>query len=277
MAACDGGVGGETPPPAPGIEYAESDAIVVSGSRIRSVPSAPPEEGAAQFLAYSYNAELELPWQRVAEMVRTHEEACFEAGPAVCRVFTSRLEGADTEDAEAYFSFAASRSYMNAFKDGLAAQTEEAGGSVQSFQSEVEDLTREITDTAARLEAKRTLRERLLLLLERDTDDIDDLLEVEREIADVQSEIESTESYLRALRGRVSMDRMTISYEAEWQPVTPRKAQPLAEALQGFVGVVAASLATVITAVASFLPWLLIIVPGLFVLRLLLRSILQRR
>jgi chromosome segregation ATPase len=191
-------------------------------------------------------------------------------------VEVSRLEGADTEDARGFLRFAASRAYMNAFKDSLAAEAGDAGGSVRSFQSEVEDLTRQITDTAARLEAKRALRERLLLLLERAPDDIENLLAVERQLAEVQSDIESTESYLRALRGRVSMDRMSISYEAEWEPMTPGKAKPLQEALQGFIGVAASSLAQVITGVAVALPWLLVGLPALFILLLAVKRGLRR-
>jgi len=145
------------------------------------------------------------------------------------------------------------------------------------MSAEVEDLSRQIVDTSARLEAQMTLRDRLIVLLEKDTDDIGDLLKVEEQLASVQSEIESIESYLRVLEGRVKMDRISINYQSIRKPVTPSTGQPLQEAFSEFFYVVSASLAQMVLFVAAALPWLILIVPGLILLRLFIRSLRRAR
>ncbi|NNU14819.1 DUF4349 domain-containing protein [Parvularcula sp. ZS-1/3] len=258
------------------------EAIPVSGARKRSAAAAPPpssgeaEAPVGQYLAYSYRAELRLPVEVVKPMVSVHEQACREAGPSVCQVLNSSVGGRVEDSVYGQLSFRASKPFMEAFRSGLAAEVNAAEGEVISESSSVEDLTRQITDTSARLDAQKKLRDRLLLLLEKDTDDIGDLLQVERELARVQGEIESTESYLKALEARVSMDRMDLRYQSIRKAVAPSTGEPLTRAFRDFFGIVAESLASVITFVAAALPWLIVAIPGFFIARRFLRAVFRR-
>lgn len=269
------------PEPSPLAMAEEADAISVTGNRKVASPPSPsaePTEGVLdRYLAYEYNAALRLPAGAVADMVAAHEEACLAAGASVCQVLESSVNEQNADVVYGRLTFAATRDYMTAFREGLSGQAEAVDGSVTGMSASVEDLTRQIVDTGARLEAQRTLRERLIALLEKDTDDIGDLLQVERELARVQAEIESTQSYLRTLESRVSMDRITVSYEPIRRPVTPSTAQPLREAFSAFFGVIATSLANVILFIGAALPWLLVVVPALFVLRWLIRRVRKAR
>ncbi|GGY40265.1 DUF4349 domain-containing protein [Parvularcula lutaonensis] len=257
----------------------EADTVAVTGARLKS--GAPPTEqggepSATRYLAYAYSGTLLLPSESVKPVLSRHEEACIAAGPSTCQVLESSVEERNADSVFGTLSFRATRDYMNAFRAGLAAEAEAVKGSVVSMNASVEDLTREILDTSARLEAQRKLRDRLLVLLEKDTDDVGDLLQVERELARVQSEIESTESWLRALEGRVSMDRMTLSYQSIRKPVTQSTGQPLAEAFRNFFYVVSESLAAVILFVAAALPWLIVAIPALFLLRFAINRIRRK-
>ena len=131
--------------------------------------------------------------------------------------------------------FSATRAFMDPFRESLALEAEAAEGRLVSMSAEVEDLSRQVVDTSTRLEPQITLRERFIALLEKDTDDIGDLLEVEEQLANVQSEIESIQSYLRVLEGRVKMDRISICYQSIRRPVTPSTGQPLQEAFGVFL------------------------------------------
>lgn len=272
LAACNDQADYRPSEPVAYAEALEADAVTVSGARMKSAapPSAEPAAGeptTTRYLAYAYDSTLRLPSGSVAAVLGQHEQACLAAGPSVCQVLQSSLEERNADNVYGRLSFAASRDYMAGFRDSLSSDAEAVNGSVVSMNASVEDLTREIVDTAARLEAQQKLRERLLSLLEKDTDDVGDLLQVERELARVQAEIESTQSYLRVLEGRVSMDRMDVRYESIRKPVTPETTRPLANAFRDFFYVVSESLAAVVLFVAAALPWLIIAIPALFILR----------
>lgn len=277
-------------------EEAEADTIVVTGSRIRSEKMAAPvavdalqssdmaaspmgsgsaderDDSIPRQLAYEYDATLRLPAKAVSVVLADHEARCQAAGPKVCQVISSSVSEQNKDYIYGILQIRATKDYMNSFREGLSKEAEEADGQLVSMNARAEDLTRQITDTSARLEAQKTLRERLLRLLERENDDVGDLLQIERELARVQSEIESAESWLRTLRARVSMDRLTLTYQSIPKAVTPQTAKPLQDALTSFFSEVAWSLAEVISFIARLLPWLIVIFPGLMFLRVLWRN-----
>ncbi|MEO1656938.1 MAG: DUF4349 domain-containing protein [Pseudomonadota bacterium] len=254
--------------------FVESDTIAVTASRKGAdLEEISTEDTSTQYLAYAYNAELRLPAAAVGATLRRHEQACFDAGPQVCRVLRSSVREKSADSVNGQLEFSAVRGYMTPFREGLAAEAESADGRLVSMSAQVEDLSREIVDTSARLEAQKTLRERLILLLERDTDNVGDLLQVEEQLAFVQAEIESIESYLRVLEGRVKMDRLAIRYQSIRKPVTPSTGRPLQEAFADFFYVVSESLASVVLFIAAAIPWLIVLVPGLFVLSRFARSL----
>lgn len=139
-----------------------------------------------------------------------------------------------------------------------------AGGRLKSEQQRVEDLTRQVLDLRARLDAQRTLRDRLKALLERQDGAVADLLKVEQELARVQGTIESQTSQLRYLEGRVSMNLMTVDYQSVPRAFTPAKRQPLLDAARDFFGILATSVADVIRFIAAALPWVVIGLPVLW-------------
>lgn len=270
---------------APMADAAESEMITVTGSVVRKgsldaaaepASSEGDPGGERRFLAYEYGVDMLLPADKVGVLLSQHEKACMEAGPDVC-IVTGRSIFEETEDdvsGELFFS--ASRSFMDPFRAGLAEQAEAANGTITSETAEVEDLTRQMVDTQANLTAQKKLRERLLVLLEREDGQLRDLLQVERELARVQGQIESTESYLRVLQGRVNRDTMELRYDSIREAVTPSTFSPLSNAIRSVLSIVAESLAAVIMFIAAALPWLIVIIPGIWIFRRLVRSFFSR-
>jgi hypothetical protein len=84
-----------------------------------------------------------------------------------------------------------------------------------------QDVTDEFVDTEARLRALRTLELRLMALLEQSAK-LNDLLQVEQEVARVNGEIERFEGRLRYLRERTSMSTITLTVLAPEQPYVPQ-------------------------------------------------------
>ena len=237
----------------------------VEGESARSPTEDAPQGG--QMLAYAYDAAVMVPPGAVAGVMATHRDACQAAGPSMCQVLSASLFGQDEDRVSAALSFRAAPSYVADFRAALVGDAQDAGGRLVSEQQRVEDLTRQVLDLRARLDAQRTLRERLAALLERQDGAVADLLAAEQELARVQGTIESMVGQLRYLEGRVAMNTMTVDYRSAPQAFTPAKRRPLVGAVRDFFGLMAESVAAVIRFVALALPWVLIGLPALWLLR----------
>ena len=132
-------------------------------------------------------------------------------------------------------------------------------------------------DAAARLEARTTLRDRLQALLETREGDLADLLAVERELANVQAELDAQASVLAALRQRVDTSTLSLSYTAARSPLQPDAYDPIGQALSEVGDVFADSVADILIFLAGLLPWLVIGGPVLALLAWIARRALKRR
>jgi hypothetical protein len=76
---------------------------------------------------------------------------------------------------------------------------------------EVKDVTEEFLDIQARLKTKKELENRYLELLKK-ANSVTELLEVEKQIGQLRSEIESIEGRLNYLKSKVSLSTITITF-----------------------------------------------------------------
>jgi len=167
--------------------------------------------------------------------------------------------------------------WLATFRDGLEADAENAGGEVTSSSQSAEDLTRPILDTQARLDAQVQLRERLTGLLDRQGANIEELIRVERELARVNGDIESATAQLRAMRARVSMSIADLTYQSEIRPISQSTVNPVGEAVRDFAGIVLGGLAVMIRLIAGVLPWLILVIPAIWLLARWRRSVNRRK
>jgi hypothetical protein len=93
----------------------------------------------------------------------------------------------------------------------------DALGPVTSRVVQGEDVTEQCIDADARLKNKVVLRDRLKQLLDKATD-VTDVLAIETELNRVQSDIDSMEGRLKALRGQVEYATITLSLERKPVP-----------------------------------------------------------
>ncbi len=237
----------------------------------------PPPIGAIAQIAYSYVMGLELPAKQVIALRDAHIQLCKSAGPQRCQLLgsSSQMQGEDFVSAQV--NLRGEPKWLEGFRTQIAASTEKADGRVLSNSIGSEDLTRQLIDTEAQLRAKTTLRNRLQDLLASRPGKLRDLLEVERELARVQGEIDSMQSSLAVMRARVSMSDLSIAYQSEGVPVSDATASPTLAAFNDFLGIVSSSFAAVIRLVAALLPWLIIGLPLLWGLRRAWRARKSRR
>ncbi len=225
------------------------------------------------FLAYRYNYGFRLPARAVAATSKSHAQTCLDAGPRLCQVINSSTSAYNEDNVTANLSLRAEPDWLEGFKTSMQSSVEAAKGKMTNNSVSAEDLTRQILDTDARLKAQKTLRDRLQGLLATRDAKLNDLLALERELARVQSQIESATTTLNVLRKRVSMSVVNINYQSESVAVSQSALAPIGRALKGFVGGFSRGLADVINFLAGVLPWLLIVIlPALWLFRRWWRS-----
>ncbi|WP_395647454.1 DUF4349 domain-containing protein [Terricaulis sp.] len=231
-------------------------------------PASPPQQPNAQggpapvlYLAYTYGVGLELPSTSVSSVMDAHIQGCLQAGPRLCQLIGSNKTGDPESSMGGFVQLRGEPNWLRAFMGGLAAQAEANDGRITSQTVNSEDLTRNIVDTEARLRATRTLRDRLQRLLDSRPGRLSDLLEVERELARVQGELDATESALAVMRTRVSMSELTLNYTSKPRSVGSDTFRPLRDALAGFLSVVVVGFAAIITIIAGLIPFAVVIVP----------------
>ncbi|MBK6486633.1 MAG: DUF4349 domain-containing protein [Gemmatimonadetes bacterium] len=84
-------------------------------------------------------------------------------------------------------------------------------GKVESVSSNAEDVGEEFVDLTARTTNARRLEERLITLLATRTGKLEDVLNVERELARVREEIERYDGRLRYLRSRIATSTLSVT------------------------------------------------------------------
>ncbi len=242
------------PAPAPPV-----DALDGSGSR--PGPSQPTGPAPVLYLAYSYAMGLEIPSQRLSGVMDAHIQACTAVGPRQCQLIGSNKSGDPESYMEGYVSIRGEPMWLRTFMGGIEAQVDQADGRIISQTTNTEDLTRAIVDTEARLRALTALRDRLQNLLRSRPGRLADLLEVERELARVQGEIDSIQSNLAVMRTRVSMSELNIQYRSAPRPVGSDTFRPLRNALANFLGIVVGGFAAIVTIIAGLIPIAVVVVP----------------
>ena len=250
--------------PAPSVIVQEAETKVLNGQK-GAVGSGDTPKAAGVYLAYRYGYGLVMPSKSVKATSDKHMQICRDAGARKCQITGSNTNNYSETDIRATLSLRAEPEWLQTFITGMKADVAEVDGRVESENTSVEDLTRAILDTDARLKAQTTLRTRLENLLETRDAKLPDLLALERELARVQAEIESATANLKALRARVSMSVVNLSYTSERVAVSRSSVSPIGSALKEFVGIVSEGVAGVILFFAFMLPWVIfVIIPGAF-------------
>lgn len=145
------------------------------------------------------------------------------------------------------------------------------GGRITARSTHAEDLAEPIADTERELSLLSTHRDRLGEFMKRKDLKVDQVISLSKEISDADRRPEHAESKFAAPRGyRAFDDRTCPSKEAYGAEQTP-----IRDALRSFGVDFRDAVAQVIRFTASFLPWLVIIVPGIVLLRLFWRWITQ--
>ena len=215
----------------------------------------------APMLALAYKLTLVAPADQVRPLMESHQEACERAGPMQCQVLAANASAEGDDKASAELTLRATPAWMRLFRTRAEADAKDLGGRIDEAATEGDDLSTQVVDTEATQRARAAEEARLAELMARRTSSLQDTLAVEQEITRVQGEMDQAASELAAMKTRIAMQTVTVSY-ASPAVVSPRGASaPLQAAERGFMANVYGGLAALLTLASFLLPFALVGAP----------------
>ena len=215
-------------------------------------------------LAYQYAVSFLLPQSKVEVQMKAHQRACEAAGFAKCQVINASANN-DEANISASLSLRGEPVWLASFRGNLQKDAQNAGGRIVNSNVSSQDLTREITDTEARLRALNALRTRLEAIIANRPGKLSDLLEAERELARVQGEIDSFNSNLAVARARVDMSTLELNYASRPAAVNNSALEPLKQSFLNFFRNVVSGFAAVVDLISTALPFALVFAPFVWI------------
>jgi hypothetical protein len=216
--------------------------------------SAAPDVPLRRFLAVRHDLQIRTAADAVDAAWRSANEACAAAG---CEVLASTLTH-DDEQRPAQASLEARvpppPEQVDAFLRRVTAL-----GSVGRHTKTAEDKTGEVIDTEARLKNQAEFRDNLRRLMATPGAKLKDLIEVERELVRVQSEIDSLASRRKVLANETDKVHVLLDISAQPAVLEAGMWAPVRDAVVGAGHVLARSLAALIGLVIVVLPWLAVL------------------
>ena len=79
------------------------------------------------------------------------------------------------------------------------------------------------------------------------------------------------------MRARVSMSIADLNYQSEIRPISRSTVNPVGEAVRDFAGIVLSGLAVMIRLIAGILPWLILIIPAVWLFGRWCRGVNRRK
>jgi len=163
-------------------------------------------------IAYDYKYSFRLPADRVASTQQAHIAACDKLGLARCQLVSS--ESNSGNGAVASLKLRVASDVARRFSAILIDSVAKAGGRAVDQSISAEDVSKEISDTSARIRQRELLVQRLTQILQSRTGKVSELVEAERSVAAAQEELDQAKAWLTQLQGRVAMSDVEIGYAA---------------------------------------------------------------
>jgi hypothetical protein len=207
------------------------------------------QQGPAKHVAITRGFTLRLPSNQVAAVQRKHLDECAKLE---CTVLDTRLEQLNDGRINARISVRVAPDRYPAFAAVITAPPSEVA--VQTERAE--DKTVAVLDADKRLEVKTALRERLTAML-RDSSakSAADLAAIEKELAQVQGDIEAGIAQREYLRTITETVRIDIAYDGRRVVVAGYDFSPIKNSVDGISQTLIASVGWLIWFLAALVPW----------------------
>jgi len=206
-------------------------------------PIAPANAETRKYIALRHHLQIETPAER---MQAAFDEAVKHCEALNCQLLSVRVPPRNVE----------------IFLSGLA-----KSGEIMQHGRDSEDKTNQVVDADARIKNLTELRDRLRIMLTDKSAKFKDIIDVERELANTQSELDGMMSMRKILSQETDLVAVNIDFIAAQGITEQGFFAPVARALKDAGRVMMESFGAVITFVMSAIPWLLIGIPVLWLVR----------
>ncbi len=207
--------------------------------------SADKKTEANRYLAYEHEVSIETDDDQIVPLAETVQAACRAAVAESCAILKAEISRG--EYSHATLKFRARAEGIQKLIAALAAQ-----GKITNQSTTAEDLAGPIHDAEKQLSMLVSYRGQLEALRARAGNEVDALMKLSRELAQVQSDIETLSGTQAHLVQRVETEILTVSIlsthaHSAWSTV--------GDSVGDFGDDFAMGISTVITALAYLIPW----------------------
>lgn len=263
------------PADAPAAESAVAVAPAPSGRAMAGAPAQQAEPSAdgqasqqdGRHIAYTHRYAIEAERARLRAVVDAHVARCRQLDCVV--INQSFEEESDNAAPRASLMVRVARKDKDKFTEAL--KSADSRVVRQSTQAEVKTL--QVVDVEARITNLTQLRDRLRKLMADPKAGIKEAVEIERQLAQTQGELDSLQAQRRFLAQQTERELFEIAYQARRSAIEQSILTPVKDALLGFGAVAMHSLAVLIQLLAASLVWIAL----LAVLWLLIRRWRRRK
>jgi hypothetical protein len=204
-------------------------------------------------LAITHRFTIRVPSAETEAIQQKHMAECAKLG---CTILSTSIDRSNEGRISARASVRVKPDSYEAFAAVLAAPPAQINMRSQS----AEDLAMPIVDAERRLAAKLALRERLTAMLrDQSVKTAGDLITIEKELAQVQTDIEAVTAQRDNLRTRTDMVRIEISYVGAAGQVGGTDLTPIYQAVNGISQTAINSVSWLISTLVAIVPWIPVI------------------
>ena len=216
-------------------------------ARSAAAPGAPEQQ---KRIALSHIFNVRLPSRDIERVQKEHLALCADLG---CTVLSTNLDRAPDGRVSAMSSIRISPDGFAKLVDALG----KAPAQIVSHSERAEDKTLPFLDIEKRLEAKLALRQRLQeMLADKAKKSPADLVAIEKELAQVQGDIESGTAQRDYLKTITETIQVSIYYNGTTAQAGGIDFSPIERAYRGIGTTIVSSVASMVSFVAAALPWL---------------------
>jgi len=149
-------------------------------------------------------------------------------------------------------------------------------GKLAQHTTEREDKTTVVIDTEAKIKNLTTFRDSLRGMLSKPSATVKDLVEIQKQLTDTQAELDSETTQRKILANETEKIAVDISFRVERRGGSGGWAQ-IWNALRESGSIFADSTASLITTIVAIVPWLVLIVPGVWLVVIVWRRVKRNR
>lgn len=234
-----------------------------------SAPGAPAleaaEPGTKRYIASKHTIELSAPGAQLQQHFLAIQAQCLKLGCEILEA-TQIAEQPDGAPSASLTARVPPQSF-DAFLAGAQVHAK-----MLSHHSESEDKTAEVINVEAKINNLEALRQRVAELLAKQTGNLKETLEAEKQLSETQAELDTINGLRRVLAKQTDMVRVEIKLVAQSLAAEHSFMAPLSEALKNAGSIFMSSLAALITVAVGAFPWLVVLVGVVYLVRRIRRG-----